>query len=210
MLDPAAERQSRARCRAEVHPAHTESDPAGLESKAERIARYKAERRRQLAERYGISVDQEVDGDYAPRYVSHRKERDAPKAQVAPVSSEHQHASGKEEAEEVVMEKSHNQAYLCSNTSPAPGKILAEPGVRWEDSGVSERERLMNLENNRRGQGEDLGDQPPYMDMSASAQGPSRDGASALGASPPSPKHGTSPRDLLIEQHAQAALNRQG
>ncbi|XP_072569714.1 supervillin a isoform X11 [Paramormyrops kingsleyae] len=209
MLDPAAERQSRARCRAEVHAAHTESDPAGLESKAERIARYKAERRRQLAERYGISLDREVDEDYAPRYVSHRKERDVPETQVAPVSSERQHASGKEEVEEV-MEKSHNQAYLCSSTSPAPGKILAEPGVRWEESGVSERERLMNLENYRRGQGEDLGDQPPYMDMSASAQGPARDGASALRASPPSPKHGASPGDLLIEQHAQAVLNRQG
>nr|XP_023696152.1 supervillin-like [Paramormyrops kingsleyae] len=209
MLDPAAERQSRARCRAEVHAAHTESDPAGLESKAERIARYKAERRRQLAERYGISLDREVDEDYAPRYVSHRKERDGPETQVAPVSSERQHASGKEEVEEV-MEKSHNQAYLCSSTSPAPGKILAEPGVRWEESGVSERERLMNLENYRRGQGEDLGDQPPYMDMSASAQGPARDGASALRASPPSPKHGASPGDLLIEQHAQAVLNRQG
>uniref|UniRef100_A0A3B3T7W3 Supervillin a n=1 Tax=Paramormyrops kingsleyae TaxID=1676925 RepID=A0A3B3T7W3_9TELE len=203
------ERQSRARCRAEVHAAHTESDPAGLESKAERIARYKAERRRQLAERYGISLDREVDEDYAPRYVSHRKERDGPETQVAPVSSERQHASGKEEVEEV-MEKSHNQAYLCSSTSPAPGKILAEPGVRWEESGVSERERLMNLENYRRGQGEDLGDQPPYMDMSASAQGPARDGASALRASPPSPKHGASPGDLLIEQHAQAVLNRQG
>ncbi|XP_048836086.1 supervillin a isoform X13 [Brienomyrus brachyistius] len=211
MLDPAAERQSRARCRAEVHTAHKESayDPAGLESKAERIARYKAERRRQLAERYGISLDQEADADYAPRYVSHRKERDVPEAQVAPVSSERQHASGKEQAEEV-MEKSHNQAYLCSSTSPGLGKILAEPGVHWEESGVSERERLMNLENYRRGQGEDLGDQPPYMDMSAAAQRPARDGASAPRASPPSPKHGASPGDLLIEQHAQAVLNRQG
>uniref|UniRef100_A0A672N9Y9 Supervillin-like n=1 Tax=Sinocyclocheilus grahami TaxID=75366 RepID=A0A672N9Y9_SINGR len=33
---------------------------AELDSKAERIARYKAERRRQLAERYGISLDQEA------------------------------------------------------------------------------------------------------------------------------------------------------
>uniref|UniRef100_A0A673YUD0 Supervillin a n=1 Tax=Salmo trutta TaxID=8032 RepID=A0A673YUD0_SALTR len=39
------------------------TDPAGtdLDSKVERIARYKAERRRQLAERYGISLDQEPD-----------------------------------------------------------------------------------------------------------------------------------------------------
>ncbi|KAK7944747.1 hypothetical protein WMY93_000475 [Mugilogobius chulae] len=42
-------------------------DPS-LTSKAERIARYKAERRRQLSERYGILLDQEADMDYTPRY----------------------------------------------------------------------------------------------------------------------------------------------
>uniref|UniRef100_A0A8C9TMF2 Supervillin n=1 Tax=Scleropages formosus TaxID=113540 RepID=A0A8C9TMF2_SCLFO len=50
------------------------SDPAGLDSKAERIARYKAERRRQLAERYGISLEQEPDTNYTSRYTRLRKE----------------------------------------------------------------------------------------------------------------------------------------
>ncbi|CAL9689448.1 unnamed protein product [Knipowitschia caucasica] len=43
------------------------TDP-NLTSKAERIARYKAERRRQLSERYGILLDQEAEVDYTPRY----------------------------------------------------------------------------------------------------------------------------------------------
>uniref|UniRef100_A0A9J8ASR2 HP domain-containing protein n=1 Tax=Cyprinus carpio carpio TaxID=630221 RepID=A0A9J8ASR2_CYPCA len=52
------------------------SDAASLSSKAERIARYKAERRRQLSERYGILLDQEVDLDYVPRYTRARRESD--------------------------------------------------------------------------------------------------------------------------------------
>ncbi|CAL8366248.1 unnamed protein product [Boreogadus saida] len=53
----------------------------GLSSKAERIARYKAERRRQLSERYGILLDQEPDLDYTPRY---RSRREGPQQQDPP------------------------------------------------------------------------------------------------------------------------------
>uniref|UniRef100_A0A665XFG9 Supervillin n=1 Tax=Echeneis naucrates TaxID=173247 RepID=A0A665XFG9_ECHNA len=53
-------------------PASGPADPSSLSSKAERIARYKAERRRQLSERYGILLDQEADVDYTPRYRSRR------------------------------------------------------------------------------------------------------------------------------------------
>uniref|UniRef100_A0A671RDI3 Supervillin-like n=1 Tax=Sinocyclocheilus anshuiensis TaxID=1608454 RepID=A0A671RDI3_9TELE len=59
-----------------VGPTPAGSDAASLSSKAERIARYKAERRRQLSERYGILLDQEVDLDYAPRYTHARRESD--------------------------------------------------------------------------------------------------------------------------------------
>uniref|UniRef100_A0A8C2PWP0 Supervillin n=1 Tax=Cyprinus carpio TaxID=7962 RepID=A0A8C2PWP0_CYPCA len=81
----ATERQSRARSRPDpqsstnpepVCPTPAGSDAASLSSKAERIARYKAERRRQLSERYGILLDQEVDLDYAPRYTRARRESD--------------------------------------------------------------------------------------------------------------------------------------
>uniref|UniRef100_A0A7N6BJD4 HP domain-containing protein n=1 Tax=Anabas testudineus TaxID=64144 RepID=A0A7N6BJD4_ANATE len=53
-------------------PTSGPTDPSSLNSKAERIARYKAERRRQLSERYGILLDQEADTDYTPRYRSRR------------------------------------------------------------------------------------------------------------------------------------------
>ncbi|KAJ7322212.1 hypothetical protein JRQ81_018499 [Phrynocephalus forsythii] len=51
-------------------------DAQALESKAERIARYKAERRRQLAEKYGLSIDSDVDSEYSSRYTRTRKEQD--------------------------------------------------------------------------------------------------------------------------------------
>uniref|UniRef100_A0A8C7KC78 Supervillin a n=1 Tax=Oncorhynchus kisutch TaxID=8019 RepID=A0A8C7KC78_ONCKI len=65
-LVTAPERQSRARCRPEEQTQTILTEPtdlsgSDLDSKVERIARYKAERRRQLAERYGISLDQEPD-----------------------------------------------------------------------------------------------------------------------------------------------------
>uniref|UniRef100_A0A672JQV9 Supervillin n=1 Tax=Salarias fasciatus TaxID=181472 RepID=A0A672JQV9_SALFA len=49
-----------------------QSGGAGSAAEAERIARYKAERRRQLSERYGIHLDQEAELDYTPRYRSRR------------------------------------------------------------------------------------------------------------------------------------------
>ncbi|KAM6153170.1 supervillin isoform 2-T2 [Erethizon dorsatum] len=52
-------------------------DPHSQESKAERIARYKAERRRQLAEKYGITLDPEEDSEYLSRYTKSRRDPDA-------------------------------------------------------------------------------------------------------------------------------------
>ncbi|XP_039566896.1 supervillin isoform X14 [Passer montanus] len=52
-------------------------DVQELESKAERIARYKAERRRQLAEKYGLSLESDLDSDYSPRYTRARKDPDS-------------------------------------------------------------------------------------------------------------------------------------
>ncbi|XP_053803299.1 supervillin isoform X1 [Vidua chalybeata] len=52
-------------------------DVQELESKAERIARYKAERRRQLAEKYGLSLESDLDSDYSSRYIRARKDPDS-------------------------------------------------------------------------------------------------------------------------------------
>ncbi|XP_063005125.1 supervillin isoform X10 [Melospiza melodia melodia] len=52
-------------------------DVQELESKAERIARYKAERRRQLAEKYGLALESDLDSDYSSRYIRARKDPDS-------------------------------------------------------------------------------------------------------------------------------------
>ncbi|KAK5898229.1 hypothetical protein CgunFtcFv8_015666 [Champsocephalus gunnari] len=57
-----------------VHTSDSTTINPETESKVERIARYKAERRRQLAERYGISLDQEPDVVPPPRSTRTRKE----------------------------------------------------------------------------------------------------------------------------------------
>ncbi|CAH2282190.1 supervillin isoform X3 [Pelobates cultripes] len=46
------------------------------ETKAERIARYKAERRRQLAEKYGLALDPEADAEYHSKYTPSSKDSD--------------------------------------------------------------------------------------------------------------------------------------
>uniref|UniRef100_UPI003AAF1BDC supervillin a n=1 Tax=Centroberyx gerrardi TaxID=166262 RepID=UPI003AAF1BDC len=212
----APERQSRARCRPEPQSSvHTEpvyssgspTDAPELESKAERIARYKAERRRQLAERYGISLDQEPDADVSSRYARGRKESDA--------SERHANTS-------VTSPRTSRTA--SQHSHPDPGY---EPGRSRVDS-FTERERLMNLENQRRAlQERAVPPEPPssssYMDvtsLSSSSRAPAKDYA-VTGVPPsspklsrhpslPSPKHGTSPGDLFIEQQAHSILSRQG
>uniref|UniRef100_A0A668AU50 Supervillin a n=1 Tax=Myripristis murdjan TaxID=586833 RepID=A0A668AU50_9TELE len=196
----APERQSRSRSRVEPQSSlHTEpvysmgstTATPDLDSKAERIARYKAERRRQLAERYGISLDQEPDVDYSSRYTRSRKDSDA-------------------------SERRGRGDPRAGRTAYHPD-LGYEPGRSRADS-FTERERLMNLENQRRAQQENAGPpEPPssssYMDMmslSSSARVPTKDySVSGVPPSSPklsrhpsltSPKHGASPGDLFIEQ----------
>ncbi|XP_062362958.1 supervillin isoform X2 [Cinclus cinclus] len=83
--DSSVEKQPRSsRYRSETTGGNTEPlystanmDVQELESKAERIARYKAERRRQLAEKYGLSLDSDLDSDYSSRYTRTRKDPDS-------------------------------------------------------------------------------------------------------------------------------------
>ncbi|XP_050166334.1 supervillin isoform X12 [Myiozetetes cayanensis] len=83
--DSSVEKQPRSsRYRSEITGGNTEPlystgnmDVQELESKAERIARYKAERRRQLAEKYGLSLDSDLDSDYSSRYTRARKDHDS-------------------------------------------------------------------------------------------------------------------------------------
>nr|XP_046226640.1 supervillin a isoform X3 [Scatophagus argus] len=221
----APERQSRARCKPDPQSSiHTESVYSSgsttsgpeLESKAERIARYKAERRRQLAERYGISLDQEVDLDCPSRYTHTRKESEG---------SERQNRG------ELVGEEGRDLSSYTSTSaiSPRVGRTAPQhghpdPGYemgRSRADSFSERERLMNLENQRRAA---VPPEPPcsssYMDVSSTARVPAKD-YSVTGMPPSSPKlsrhpslsspkHGVSPGDLFIEQQAHSILSRQG
>ncbi|XP_060950128.1 supervillin a [Limanda limanda] len=224
----APERQSRARCRPDpptsihaepIFSSGTTTSGPELESKAERIARYKAERRRQLAERYGISLDQEPDLDYPSRHTRTRKESEG---------SERRNRGECEgrEGRDITLTSSTG----TSATSPRSGRTAqhhshSEPSYemgRTRVDSFSERERLMNLENQRRAPPPE----PPsssYMDvtpLSSAARVPPRD--NAVTGMPPSspklsrhrslssPKHATSPGDLFIEQQAHTILTRHG
>ncbi|XP_041823634.1 supervillin a isoform X3 [Melanotaenia boesemani] len=208
----------RARCRPEpqssihmepVHNSGSTTHSLELESKAERIARYKAERRRQLAERYGISLDQESDLDHSTCYTHTRKESD----------SSERHNRGEPVGEE------GRDITLSAYTSLRPGgpaPLQNHPDLGYDvaqarlDS-LSERERLMNLENQRRA----APPEPPsssYMDVTSLSSVQDSSVTSMASHSPnmtrhsslSSPKQGASPGDLLIEQQAHSILSRQG
>ncbi|XP_039646218.1 supervillin a isoform X10 [Perca fluviatilis] len=225
----APERQSRARCRydpqSSIHtqPVYTSGSTTSapeLESKAERIARYKAERRRQLAERYGISLEKEPDSDQPPRYTLTQKESEGSERRIRGESVGQQ-------GRDITLSSYTN----TSATSPRAGRTASQPGHpdpgyelgRPRVDSFSERERLMNLENQRRAAPPEPLSSSSYMDVtsvSSPARVPTKD-SSVTGrptSSPKlsrhpslsSPKHGVSPGDLFIEQQAHHILSRQG
>ncbi|XP_077581116.1 supervillin [Stigmatopora nigra] len=216
---------------ATLTPMPEPSDQADVSSKAERIARYKAERRRQLSERYGILLDQEVDIDYAPRYRA-RLDQEAP----ADRHSTGRQAELPDHETGGPYRSGVGRVYM---KSPVPVATIQAPAPT-QGGRFSERERVMNMENYRRGgtqehaypvatQEHHVHLQPiqqnsphhnrtdvTYVEMSPN---PSRDHrVSAVATSPrtarraslPSTHHGISPGDLFIEQQAHSILNRQG
>lgn len=226
----APERQSRARCRPDpqssihmepVYRSGSTTSAPELESKAERIARYKAERRRQLAERYGISLDHEPDVDNPSHYTRTQKESEGS-------ARRNRGESVGEEGRDITMLGSYNST---SATSPRAGLTVPQhghpdPGYemgRTRVDSFSERERLMNLENQRRAAPPEPPSSSSYMDvtsLSSTARVPAKDySVTGLPSSSPklsrqaslsSPKHGVSPGDLFIEQQAHNILSRQG
>ncbi|XP_033982653.1 supervillin a isoform X3 [Trematomus bernacchii] len=227
----APERQSRARCRPDPptsilpEPVHT-SDSTTInletetESKVERIARYKAERRRQLAERYGISLDQEPDVEPPPRSTRTRKELEGSERRIRAESVG-------EEGRDITL-SSYNSTSVTSPRAgrTAPQQSQPDPGSevnRTRVDSLSERERLMNLENQRRAAPPELPSSSSYMDvtsMSSTATVPAKD--SSVAGMPPnspkesrhsslsSPKHAVSTGDQLIEQQSHTILTRHG
>ncbi|XP_057643261.1 supervillin isoform X4 [Chionomys nivalis] len=112
-------------------------DVHSLESKAERIARYKAERRRQLAEKYGLTLDPEADSEYLSRYAKSRKDTDA---------GERRGKGDKQEEPSKGTSSLHSRAELGPRTSLVESQDCAPLG-----SNMSDQEQLLNLENQRRG-----------------------------------------------------------
>ncbi|KAM9671445.1 supervillin isoform 5-T8 [Trichechus inunguis] len=155
-------------------------DTQSLESKAERIARYKAERRRQLAEKYGLTLDSEADSEYSPRYTKSRKDPDAGEKR-----------GGKSDKQED-LSKDLSSVYSRTETvglrtCTAESKDYAFPA----SESVSDKEVLLNVENQRRvqelsatGQAHDL---PPAVESSSSFSFPGRR-ESSFSEVPRSPK----------------------
>ncbi|XP_073912290.1 supervillin isoform X18 [Castor canadensis] len=115
-------------------------DTHSLESKAERIARYKAERRRQLAEKYGLTLDPEAESEYLSRYTKSRKDPDAVEKWGG--KSEKQEESSKESS----------SLYTRSETMGLRTCAVDSKGYAFYGSDTADREVLLNVENQRRGQ----------------------------------------------------------
>uniref|UniRef100_A0A3Q2YYM3 Supervillin a n=1 Tax=Hippocampus comes TaxID=109280 RepID=A0A3Q2YYM3_HIPCM len=144
--------------RAGVSPS-TPSDAADLRSKAERIARYKAERRKQLSERYGILLDQEADIDYASRY----------RVRLDQDSAADRHSAGRRDRPETEPTEDETggpyrsgvgRVYMRTHPDLAsaipPGPISTnQASAPTQDSRFLEQERAMNIENYRRGGAEE-------------------------------------------------------
>lgn len=229
------EHQSRPTCRPEpqsslyTEPVSTTTTVPDLESKADRITRYKAERRRQLAERYGINLDHEPDLDSYSRYTSTRWDLEgSERSRGEPFSSDRRGRSesvGEERRDMYSDTSSSSNSPKVGHTQPQQSRsdLGHEVGQKRMDS-CSERERRLNLENQRRAAAPpETASSASYMDVTSlpsSARVPFQN--FCISGMPPtspkmsrhssvsSPKHGVSPGDLFIKQQAHNILSRRG
>ncbi|XP_068002297.1 supervillin isoform X16 [Melanerpes formicivorus] len=140
--DSSVEKQPRSsRYRTEITGGNTEPsystgnmDVQELESKAERIARYKAERRRQLAEKYGLSLDSDLDSDYSSRYTRARRDHD--NVERKGVKSERQDDQNKDSG----------SLYLSRTETKESKSVISESKEysSHEKDGVPDKEDLSN------------------------------------------------------------------
>lgn len=117
-------------------PSSGSMDTHSLESKAERIARYKAERRRQLAEKYGLTLDPETDSEYLSRYAKSRKDPDV---------AERRGKSDKQEEQSKDASSRHSR----TESGPRTSLVVSQDGAPL-GSNMSDQELLLNVENQRR------------------------------------------------------------
>ncbi|XP_014875873.1 supervillin isoform X6 [Poecilia latipinna] len=136
----------------------TSGPPSNLSSKAERIARYKAERRRQLSERYGILLDQEADTEYTPRYRSRREQDNSDRHIAARRDRERTEVEAHGREPKVPYRSGVGRVYMTTHPDPASAdpprpahSNQAPPPTQERPGRFSEQERAMNVENYRRG-----------------------------------------------------------
>ncbi|KAM9323583.1 supervillin isoform 2-T2 [Pholidichthys leucotaenia] len=139
-------------------PTSGPTESSSLSSKAERIARYKAERRRQLSERYGILLDQEVDTEYTPRYHSRRDLDTSEPQNTSRRDRSRPDMEAQQQEPRVPYRSGVGRVYMRTQPDPAPAhtstvaKSSQAPLPSQErPSRFSEREKAMNMENYRRG-----------------------------------------------------------
>ncbi|XP_058388698.1 supervillin isoform X2 [Diceros bicornis minor] len=192
--DSSVEKPTRSKLYTETSGVHGDSsyssgimDTQSLESKAERIARYKAERRRQLAEKYGLSLDSEADSESTSRYIKSRKEPDAVEKR-----------GGKSDRQ---AEWSQEPSSLCSRPEGAglrAGAAECRDCAARGSHGVAGAEVLLGVENQRRAQGQSAAaaESPPCFPCpgpDASAGDVPRSPKQARGAPLSSPRQPASP-----------------
>ncbi|XP_075683605.1 supervillin isoform X2 [Rhinoderma darwinii] len=139
-------------------------DVQETESKADRIARYKAERRRQLAEKYGLPLDPEGDSEYQSRYTRTRKDSDT------------------SEKRSGIFEDDYSRDDVSDYMYRPESRKARPPDTKHHDlnENVSPRDALQNLENNNQFHGTSQVDGP----TTVSSHGP----GNILGEAPVSPK----------------------
>uniref|UniRef100_A0A8C0AV62 Supervillin n=1 Tax=Buteo japonicus TaxID=224669 RepID=A0A8C0AV62_9AVES len=208
--DSSVEKQPRSsRYRAEITGSNTEPlystgsmDVQELESKAERIARYKAERRRQLAEKYGLSLDSDLDSDYSSRYTRARKDPDSMERKG--VKSERQNDENKDSG----------SLYLSRTETKESKSVISESKEysSHEKDGVPDKEDLSNDKSDRKADDDSAirqaSDPSTTLDSSVSLSGRESSSCNEVPISPKqipreslsSPKRAASPIHLQNDQ----------
>ncbi|XP_052661458.1 supervillin isoform X17 [Harpia harpyja] len=208
--DSSVEKQPRSsRYRAEITGGNTEPlystgsmDVQELESKAERIARYKAERRRQLAEKYGLSLDSDLDSDYSSRYTRARKDPDSMERKG--VKSERQNDENKDSG----------SLYLSRTETKESKSVISESKEysSHEKEGVPDKEDLSNDKSDRKADDDSAirqaSDPSTTLDSSVSLSGRESSSCNEVPISPKqipreslsSPKRAASPIHLQNDQ----------
>ncbi|XP_064300972.1 supervillin isoform X6 [Phalacrocorax carbo] len=208
--DSSVEKQPRSsRYRAEITGGNTEPlystgnmDVQELESKAERIARYKAERRRQLAEKYGLSLDSDLDSDYSSRYTRARKDPDS--VERKGVKTERQDDENKD----------YGSLYLSRTETKESKNVISESKeyASHEKDGVPDKEDLSNEKSDRKADDDSAirqaSDPSATLDSSVSLLLSGRESSSNVPISPKqtpreslsSPKRAASPIHLQNDQ----------